>query len=110
MRKTLLAIWLLLPVVAFSQNTPPIGDVYQSGTPQPVEQAFQKLYQITAQITANPSSFYLKAQADKSNWPTVDQAQAQWDNADGCPGGHRANAGSAEQHCSLCGSFERRDL
>ncbi len=87
MRKTLLAIWLLLPVVAFSQNTPPIGDVYQSGTPQPVEQAFQKLYQITAQITADPSSFYLKAQADKSNWPTVDQAQAQWANAVGGPGG-----------------------
>ena len=61
--------------------TAPVGDIYESGTPQPVEQAFQKLYQITAEITADPSSLYVQGQVDKSQWPEVDQAQAQWDNA-----------------------------
>ncbi len=61
--------------------TAPVGDIYESGTPQPVEQAFQKLYGITAEITANPSSLYVQGQVDKSQWPEVDQAQAQWDNA-----------------------------
>jgi hypothetical protein len=46
-----------------------------------VEQAFQKLYEITAEITANPGSLYVQGQVDKSQWPEVDQAQAQWDNA-----------------------------
>ncbi len=86
MRKALLAIWFLLPTIAFSQNTPPAGDIFESGAPQPVEQAFQKLYQITAQITADPSSLYVQGQVDKSSWPTVDQAQAQWDNAMGQAG------------------------
>jgi hypothetical protein len=65
------------------QQTPtaPVGDIYESGAPQPVEQAFQKLYEIAAEITANPGSLYVQGQVDESNWPTVDQAQAQWDNA-----------------------------
>ena len=78
MRKTLLAVWFLLPTVAFSQNAPTVGDIYESGTPQPVEQAFQKLHQIAAEITADPSSFYVQGRVDKSQWPAVDQAQAQW--------------------------------
>jgi hypothetical protein len=64
----------------------PVGDIYESGAPQPVEQAFQKLYEITAQITADPSSFYVQGQVDKSQWPAVDQAQAQWDTAMGQAG------------------------
>ena len=74
MRTTWLAIWFLVPAIAFPQTAPPDGDIYESGTPQPIGQAFQKLYQITAQITADPSSFYLEAEADKSHWPAVDQA------------------------------------
>jgi hypothetical protein len=78
-----LALLAFASAGARAQQTPtaPVGDIFESGAPQPVEQAFQKLYQITAQITANPSSFYLQAQVDKSNWPAVDQAQAQWDAA-----------------------------
>jgi hypothetical protein len=81
MKKALLAIWFFLPAVAFSQSSPPVGDIYESGAPQPVEQAFQKLYEIAAEITANPGSLYVQGQVGESNWPTVDQAQAQWDNA-----------------------------
>jgi hypothetical protein len=66
--------------------TAPVGDIYESGTPQPVEQAFQKLYEIAAEITADPSSLYVQGQVDKSQWPAVDQAQAQWDTAMGQAG------------------------
>ncbi len=81
MRTTWLAIWLLLPAIAFPQTAPPVGDIFQSGAPQPVEQAFQKLYQISAQITADPSFDFQQAHADQTNWPDIAKAQAQWDTA-----------------------------
>ncbi len=78
-----LAMFAGIAARAQQQQTPtaPAMDIYQSGTPQPVEQAVQKLYALTAEITQDPSSFYLQTEVDKSNWPAVDQAQAQWYNA-----------------------------
>ena len=64
MRKALVAIWFLLPTVALSQNAPAVGDIYKSGTPQPVEQAFQNLHRIAAEITADPSSLYVQGRVD----------------------------------------------
>ena len=80
-----LALTALAGIAARAQQqqtptTPPM-EIFESSGDPPVQQAFQKLYALTAEITADPSSFYLQAQVDKSNWPAVDQAQAQWDNA-----------------------------
>jgi hypothetical protein len=90
MRANWLAIWLLFPAIVFPQTAPPGSDIFESsGEPdatQPVEQAFHKLYSLTAEITDDPSSFYVQVEVDKSNWPAVDQAQAQWDNAMGQSG------------------------
>ncbi|HVN94401.1 MAG TPA: hypothetical protein VMT38_11925 [Terracidiphilus sp.] len=75
------AIWFVSPIVALSQTAPPIGDIYQSGTPQPVQQAFQKVYNLAAEITADPSFDFQQAKADSTNWPDIAKAQAQWDAA-----------------------------
>ncbi len=86
MRRALLASCILFPALAFAQNAPTVGDVYQSGSPQPVEQSYQKLYQLAAEITNDPSFDYQQAHADTTNWPDIAKAQAQWDTAMGQSG------------------------
>jgi hypothetical protein len=60
------------------------GDVYESGanagTP---EQAVQKLYELAAKMTGDPSSGY---DAKTDHWPEADAAWQQWDNSIGLNG------------------------
>ena len=81
MKKTWHAIWFLLPAVALCQNAAQPMDIFESGG-GPVQPAFQKLYELTAQMTQDPSSFYnANAEADQSDFPTPTQITAQYDAA-----------------------------
>lgn len=81
MKETWIAIWFLLPTVALSQNAAQPMDIFESGG-GPVQPAFQKLYELTAKIIQDPSSFYdASAKADQSDFPTPTQITAQYDAA-----------------------------
>jgi hypothetical protein len=79
MRRLVLGSLLAFACFAYAQQAP-VGDIYQSGsggagTPA---QAVQKLYEISATITDDPSSGY---DAKTDHWPEADAAWAQWDNS-----------------------------
>ena len=59
----------------------PLGDIYESGSgAETPAQAVQKLYNLAAEITADPSSGY---DAQSGHWPEEDAAWQQWDNSTG---------------------------
>jgi hypothetical protein len=59
-------------------------DVYESGgNAETPAQAVEKLYDLAAEITADPSSGY---DAKNGNWPEADAAWQQWDNSIGLNG------------------------
>ena len=68
---------------ASAQQQQPVGDVYESGSGAGAgspAQAVQKLYELAAEMTDDPSSGY---NATNGNWPDADAAWAQWGNAIG---------------------------
>jgi hypothetical protein len=74
----------LLSFACFACAQQPVGDVYESGAPaETPAQAVQKLYDLTAEITADPSSGY---DAKTDDWPEADAAWNQWDNSIGLNG------------------------
>ena len=71
---------------ASAQQQQPVGDVFESGSGAGAgspAQAVQKLYELAARITDDPSSGY---DAKTSSWPEADADWAQWDNAIGLNG------------------------
>jgi hypothetical protein len=86
MRKVVLGYLLGFACFASAQQQQPVGDVYESGSGAGAEtpaQAVQKLYELAATMTDDPSSGY---NAKTSSWPEADAAWAQWDNAIGLNG------------------------
>jgi len=69
---------------AYAQQQQPPMDVYESGgNAETPAQAVQKLYDLAAEMTNNPSSGY---DAKNGNWPEADAAWQQWDNSIGLNG------------------------
>ena len=79
MRRLALCSLLSFACFAYAQQQQPLGDVYESGvTAETPAQAVQKLYELTAEITDDPSSGY---DAKTDHWPEADAAWQQWDNS-----------------------------
>jgi hypothetical protein len=96
MRRVVLGSLLSFACLAYAQQ--PVGDVYESGSgAETLAQAVQKLYDLTAEITANPSSGY-DAQTDR--WPEEDAAWQQWDNSD--PNGSSAAVQKQRTELAAC--------
>ena len=57
----------------------PVGDVFQTGGAQAPEAAFRKLYQLTAQVVANPAQGYQPNH--NPAWPSVAAVQKGWADA-----------------------------
>src|SRR5581483_5239026 len=77
MRRTRVALLLIVCGASFGQTIPPNSDVFQTGT-APVDQAFQNLYKAAAEIVQDPGCCYRKPGADQNDFPTQRQAQTQW--------------------------------
>jgi hypothetical protein len=79
MRRLALGSLLGFACFAFAQQPQIPGDVYESGaTAETPAQAVQKLYNLAAEIIADPSSGY---DAKTDHWPDADAAWQQWDNS-----------------------------
>ena len=81
MKRLVLVAWLGFAGIAWAQKSgvPPAGDVFNVNTPgggaETPAAAVQNLYQLAAQMTADPSSGY---DPKTERWPHADQAQKQW--------------------------------
>jgi hypothetical protein len=84
MRRLVLGSLLSFACFACAQQQP-VGDIYESGSgsAESPAQAVQKLYELAATMTNDPSSGY---NAKTSSWPEADAAWAQWGNAIGLNG------------------------
>jgi hypothetical protein len=84
-RKVILGSLLGFASVFATAQQVPAGDIYESGSgsAESPAQAVQKLYELAATITDDPSSGY---DAKTDSWPEDDAAWAQWDNAIGSNG------------------------
>jgi hypothetical protein len=93
-----LALGALLSFACFACAQQPVGDVYESGTSaETPAQAVQKLYELTAEITDDPSSGY---DAKTDHWPEEDAAWQQWDNSD--PNGSSAAIQKQRTELAAC--------
>ena len=81
MKRLALGAWLGFANLAFAQQSgaTPAGDVFNVNTPgggaQTPSAALGNLYQLAAQMTADPSPGYDRR---TSRWPRADQIQQQW--------------------------------
>jgi hypothetical protein len=81
MKRLVLGVWLGFAYLACAQQSgvTPVGDVFNVNTPggsaPTPATALQNLYQLTAQMTADPSPGYDR---QTSRWPRADQIRQQW--------------------------------
>ena len=81
MKRLVLGVWLGFAYLACAQQSgvTPAGDVFNVNTPggsvPAPAAALQNLYQLTAQMTADPSPGYDR---QTTRWPRADQIQREW--------------------------------
>jgi hypothetical protein len=84
MRRLVLGSLLSFACFACAQQPQPPMDVYESGgNAETPAQAVQKLYELAAEMSGDPSSGY---DAKTDHWPEADAAWQQWDNSMGLNG------------------------